>query len=346
MTEPSRELPQTALPDANEAQFMATQRKGLRMFGRTGFEVSPICVGASGWGPKRDGESTAERDERIGRLASTVLAGERTVNDSTVNYIDTSNIYGRGESEALIGAALKATGGIPSGFVVQTKLDRNLATNDFSAAEMQRSLEESLTRLGLDRLQILFLHDPENIGFDASMAAGGPVEALVKMKDAGLASAIGISGGPVGMLQQFVETDLFDALVTHNRFTLVDRSASALFDAATERNLGINNAAPYGGGALSGRPGTRDRYGYWPIRPEVRASIDAMAQLCDDADVPLRAAALQFSMRDPRIHSSIVGTSSLERLDEALEDAAVHIPDDLWAELDRHLPPAASALDA
>jgi D-threo-aldose 1-dehydrogenase len=78
----------------------------------------------------------------------------------------------------------------------------------------------------------------------------------------------------------------------------------------------------------------------------VRASLDAMARLCEDAGVPLRAAALQFSMREPRIHSTIVGTSSLERLDEALEDAAVHIPDGLWAELDGHVPPAASALDA
>jgi len=334
---------------------MTVSSAAQRTFGRTGFAVSPLCVGTSGWGPVRDGESTSERDERIGSLARAVLAGERTLNDSaatdpaagsTINYLDTSNIYGDGESEALIGAALEAVGGIPNGLVVQTKLDRNVATNDFSAAEMQRSLEESLTRLGLDRLQILYLHDPETIGFEAAMAAGGPVEALVRMKDAGLAASIGISGGPVGMLQQFVETDLFDALVTHNRFTLVDRSASDLFDAAAERNVGINNAAPYGGGALSGRPGSRDRYGYRTIRPEVRASVDAIADLCREAGVPLRAAALQFSMRDPRIHSTIVGTSSLDRLDEALADAATDIPGDLWAEFDRHVPSASSALDA
>jgi len=325
---------------------MTDSSRELRAFGRTGFDVSPVCVGTSGWGAVRDGESAADRDERIGTIARAVLAGERAVNGITVNYLDTSNIYGGGESEALIGSALREAGGIPDGFVVQSKLDRNLATGDFGAAEMQRSLDESLTRLGLDRLQILYLHDPENIGFEASMAPGGPVEALVKMKEAGLAAAIGISGGPVGMLQQFIETDLFDALVTHNRYTLVDRSASALFDAATERNVGVNNAAPYGGGALSGRPGTRDRYGYRPIRPDVRASLDAIAELCREADVPLRAAALQFSMRDERIHSTIVGTSSLDRLDEALADAEVAIPEGLWAEFDRHLPPAASALDA
>jgi D-threo-aldose 1-dehydrogenase len=344
MTDPSSaELHKMTLKAPNEGSFGATQRYegGVRTFGRTGFEVSAICVGSSGWGPARNGETPVQRDERIGSFARTVLAGERPV-----NYIDTSNIYGGGESEVLIGSALRELGGIPNGFVVQTKLDRNPATNDFSAAEMQRSLEESLARLGLDRLQILYLHDPENIGFEASMAAGGPVEALVKMKDAGLAASIGISGGPVGMLQRFVETDVFDALITHNRYTLVDRSASALFDAATTRKLGINNAAPYGGGALSGRPGTRDHYGYRAIRPEVRASLDAIAAVCTEANIPLSAAALQFSLRDERIHSTIVGSSSLDRLDKALADAAVTIPEALWAEFDALAPASSFALDS
>jgi D-threo-aldose 1-dehydrogenase len=178
------------------------------------------------------------------------------------------------------------------------------------------------------------------------MAPGGPVEALVAMKERGLAASIGISGGPVGMLQQFVETDIFDALVTHNRYTLVDRSGDALLNAAAARNLGIDNAAVYGGGILTGDARFAGSYGYAPIRPAVQAAVDAIAALCREAGVSLAAAALQFSLRDPRIHSTIVGVTSLDRFDDLERESAESIPDGFWDAVDAALPPASAALDA
>lgn len=315
--------------------------RDLRAYGSTGLQVSPVCLGTSSWGPPRAGESVDERDERIEALARAFFRGELQI-----NLLDTSNIYGESEAELLIGRALRAHGGIQPGLVLQTKVDRDVATNDFGEAQVWRSLEQSLERLGVDRIQMLFLHDPENIGFDASMAKGGPMGALLAMREQGIAQFIGISGGPVSVLDQFVETGYFDALITHNRFTLVDRSADRLIDRATSMGMGIANAAPYGAGVLTGDSRFRGTYGYAPIRPEVHDAVNAMRWLCDQAGVPLAAAALQFSVRDPRIHTTIVGASSVDRLDETFRHLEAEIPVELWEQLDQLQPPAWAALDA
>jgi D-threo-aldose 1-dehydrogenase len=314
---------------------------GRAPFGRTGFDVAGLCIGTSSWGPPRRGETADQRDERIARVADAFFSSSLPT-----NFIDTSNMYGDSLSELLIGRSLRAAGGLPDGLILQTKLDRRLDDDDFSAAQMWRSLEQSLERLGVGRVQVLYLHDPEVIGFDAAMAPGGPVEALREMKEQGVASAIGISGGPVRMLQDFVETDIFDALVTHNRFTLVDRSAESLLDAAVARRVGVTNAAPYGGGILTGSDRFRGTYGYRPIRAEVQKAVDAVSRLCSEAGVSLSAAALQFSMRDPRIDSTIVGVSDLERLEATIEEIGQDIPEDLWQAIDAVVPPASAALDA
>ncbi|MGN6326708.1 aldo/keto reductase [Pseudolysinimonas sp.] len=312
----------------------------LRPFGRTGVEVTPLAIGTSSWGEERAGESVAERTARVATMADAFFARRLPS-----NLLDTSNMYGDHHSEEHIGAAIARVGGVPDGLVVQTKLDRDTATGDFGGDRMRASLAESLERLGLDRIPVLYLHDPENIGFEAAMAPGGAVEALVAMKEEGRATAIGISGGPVDMLQRFVETDLFDALVTHNRFTLLDRSADALLDAAAERNVGVTNAAPYGAGVLTGDPRFADRYGYRPIHPETRAALERMAALCADAGVELAAAALQFSLREARVHATVVGPGRIERIAETERWATAPIPDGLWSALEAARPPAEVALD-
>jgi D-threo-aldose 1-dehydrogenase len=302
-------------------------------FGSTGLLVSPLCLGTSSWGPARVAETREEGEQRIGALADAFFAGALPT-----NYIDTSNEYGKALSELQIGAAIRRANGLGSALVLQTKLDRDVTTGDFSGDRMWRSLEESQKRLGLDRIPMMFLHDPENIGFEASMARGGPVEALVAMKERGHVEHIGISGGPVGMLQKFVETDIFEALVSHNRFTIVERSANDLFDAAVARNIGINNAAPYGGGVLTGDARFAGTYGYRPIHPAVQAAVDGVARLCAEAGVSMAAAALQFSLRDPRIHSTIVGISSLAAMDRTVAEAHEDIPEQLWNEIDALVP--------
>jgi len=258
---------------------------------------------------------------------------------SPLNFLDTAAAYGDGESERRIGEVLREIGGLPDGYVLATKADRDLATGDFSGEQIRRSVERSLHLLGLDRLQLVYLHDPEYLNepgrepFEYMMAPGGPVEVLMRRKDEGVIEHLGIAGGPVDLMIRFVETDLFEAVITHNRYTLVNRTAESLLDVATDRGVAALNAAPYGSGILAKGPDAYARYEYTEAPQELVERVLATEGACRELGVPLAAAALQFSMRDPRVVSTIVGISRPERVEQTLELAAYPIPDELWEEL-------------
>src|ERR1051326_657946 len=143
----------------------------LRPLGATNVQVPALCVGCAALGdmPGTFAYSVAEAQ---------ALATIRAIFDGPIPFADTAASYGDGESERRIGVVLRERGGLPSGFVLSTKADRNLHTGDFSGDQMRQSVERSLKLLGVDRLHICYLHDPEHIGFAAAMAPGGPVEAL------------------------------------------------------------------------------------------------------------------------------------------------------------------------
>ena len=296
-----------------------------RPLGRTGLQVTPVCVGGGPLGsmPENFGyDVSAERG----------IATARRVLDGRINFLDTAAGYSDGESERRIGAALASTGGLPAGFVLATKVDRD-ASGDFSGARVRRSLEESFHRLGISRAQLVYLHDPEHISFAEGTAPGGPVEALVALRHEGLIQHLGVAGGPIDLLLEYLDTGVFEVVLTHNRFTLVDRTADPLLDAAVARGLAAVNAAPYGGGVLAKGPEGRPTYGYAPLTPEARARIVALAATCARHEVALAAVALQHSLRDPRIASTVVGVSRPERLDELERLARVPVPDELWEAL-------------
>jgi D-threo-aldose 1-dehydrogenase len=292
--------------------------------------VTAVCVGASALGsmPQIFGE-----DVEYERGVETV----RHIFDSPINFLDTANGYG--ESERRIGAVIAERGGLPAGFVLATKIDPDPRTGDFSADRARRSAEDSLERLGTDRFQLLYLHDPDKITFEEAMAPGGPVEGLVELRDGGLAEHIGVACGPVGLTQRFVSTGVFEVVLTHNRYTLVDRSAGPLIDQALTAGLGVVNAAVYGGGILAKGPGTVEKYAYQKASPQVLDRVRAMEKACLAYEVPLRAAALNFSLRDARIASTVVGTANPDHVDELAHLASVALPDALWDELSELVPP-------
>jgi len=289
----------------------------------TGIEVTRLCAGAAAWAPPDDPHGGIDPAESVA-LADALFRSD------VVRYLDTSNNYGGGESERRIGRALRAAHGIPAGFVLQTKADRDMATGDFSGSRMRESIAESLERLGLTHLPIVFLHDPENTTWERAMAADGPVAALVAARDEGLIGHLGLSGGPVGLLARFLETGHFEAVITHNRYTLVDRSADPLLDLAAAQGIGVLNAAPYGGGMLTRWPVDRSRYAYGQGAAPLIDAANEMGRLCADAGVPFAAAALQFSTRDPRITSTIVGMRTVGDLEASIQLDETEIPEELW----------------
>jgi D-threo-aldose 1-dehydrogenase len=134
---------------------------------------------------------------------------------------------------------------------------------------------------------------------------------------------------------RYVETGLFEAVITHNRYTLLDLSAEPLLDVAAERGVALLNAAPYGSGILAKGPDAYPRYEYQEASEEMVERARAMQEVCREFGVPLAAAALQFSVRDPRVASTIVGMTRPERVAQTLELAAISVPDELWERLDR-----------
>jgi D-threo-aldose 1-dehydrogenase len=267
------------------------------------------------------------------------VATVRAALEGPLNFIDTSNEYGGGASERLIGQAIRERGGLPSGFVLATKVDPDRASHDFSGERVRRSVEESLERLGLDHLQLLHFHDPERISFEEAMAPGGAVEALVRLRDEGLVDHLGVAGGPIELMIRYVETGIFHVVLSHNRWSLMDRSAGPLWDAAAARGMGTLNAAPYGGGMLVKGTEARPRYAYGLGDESIAGVARKMGAACERYGVPLAAAALQFSVREPRIHSTVVGISAPERVRETLDLLAAEIPAELWEELRELAPP-------
>jgi D-threo-aldose 1-dehydrogenase len=300
-----------------------------RTLGRTGLSVSAVCVGTSSLGshPAPHGTDTA-------------VATIRRALEGPFNFIDTSNEYGGGgNSERRIGQALAAAGGLPEGVVVATKVDPIRGTSDFSGDRVRRSVAESLERLGLDRLQLVYLHDPEKITFGEGTAAGGPLEALIELRDQGVIGHLGVAGGPIDLELKYLATDVFDVVISHNRYTLVDQTAEPLIRDAMARGVAFINAAPFGGGMLVKGPDAAPNYCYRPASQAIIGRVRKMEAICAEHSVPLAAAALQFSTRDPRVSSTIVGMSEPGRVDQTARLAEWEIPDELWS---RILPLAAA----
>jgi D-threo-aldose 1-dehydrogenase len=146
-------------------------------------------------------------------------------------------------------------------------------------------------------------------------------------------------------MQQYLDTGVFEVVLTHNRYTLLDRSAQTLFRTAYERGIGVLNAAPYGGGMLAKGPERQTKYAYRERDGAITNAAAAMRAAAYRAGVPPAAAALQYSLRAPFIHSTVVGVSAPHRVEETLQLASLPIPQALWEELETLVPTAELWLD-
>lgn len=296
--------------------------------------VSPLTLGTSGLG--KDTEPGSAEEEAAVAVAIDLLR-------STHAFVDTSNNYSAGRSEAVLGMAIARIGADAQTRVI-SKVDAEPQTGVFDRDRVMRSFDETTARLGVDRLPMLHLHDPYSVTFEEAMGPRGAVEGLIELRESGRVDGIGVAAGPVPLMRRYVETDVFDAVLVHNRFTVVDQSAASVFAAAQERDMTVFNAAPFGAGILA--TGAREGavYGYRPATPELQEWVSRLEAVCAAHGVPLRAVALHFSLRSPLVDSTVVGVASPGRRAQLDELAATPIPDEVWAELDA-LGPAPSPVD-
>ncbi|MFF1632575.1 aldo/keto reductase [Leifsonia sp. NPDC058248] len=299
--------------------------------------MSTVTLGGAPLGsmPENFGYEVAEAD-------AIALVGE--VLRSGIRTIDTSNGYSDGRSEERIGRAIGEFGGLPADVTVITKVDAH--ADDYSGERVRRSLAESRNRLGIAPLPLVHLHDPEFHDFEAMTARGGAVEALVEAKERGEIGHLGLAGGDVHEMRRYLDLGVFEVLLVHNRWTLVDRSAGPLLERAAELGVGIVNAAVLGGGILADESGRSTTYGYRRASPETLHSIARMREVCRRWDTTLATAAIRFSTRDPRIASTIVGISRPARIQPTLEAATLDRPDRFWDELEELVPEPEHWLDA
>lgn len=290
---------------------------------RTGLQRSPITLGTSGLGAGTEPGSPEEA--RAVELAAAMLHGPYAL-------IDTSNAYAGGRSEAVLGLALRESG-IAEGRAIVTKVDADPDTDAFDRDRVLRSFEESISRLGVDTIGLLHLHDPYGISFEQGMAEDGPVAGLQELKEQGLVGAIGIAAGKMDLMHRYVGTGAFDVVLNHNRFTLADRSATELFQEANDRGMGVLNAAPFGGALLAKGSSSGATYAYQQPPADLVAWVQRVEELSARHGITLPAAALQFSLRSPLVHSTVVGISSAERITQLEQMRALTVPAAFWDEL-------------
>ncbi|HUR05614.1 MAG TPA: aldo/keto reductase [Nonomuraea sp.] len=267
-----------------------------------------------------------------------------------IRYFDTSPHYGIGHSERRIGDFLRQ---VPrEQYILSTKVGRLLlpqdpagrmdeffqvpATHrrvwDFSRDGIRRSVEDSLTRLGVDRIDLLFLHDAEK-HFEAALRDGYP--ALAELRAEGMVGAIGAGMYDTGLLTRLVrETDV-DAIMLSGYYTLLEQSAlDDLLPACTDHGVSILAASIFNSGVLATpRPGPDARYEYRPASEEVLERAHRIADVCEAHGVTLPEAAMAFPLRHPAVAGIVVGMRSAEEVRRNLAAFTRQVPEQLWTDL-------------
>jgi D-threo-aldose 1-dehydrogenase len=271
--------------------------------------------------------------------------------DAGIRYFDTAPHYGLGLSERRLGAALRA---YPRDqYVVSSKVGRLLVPNehpqgtdsegfdvpddlrrqwDFSRDGVLRSIEASLKRTGLDRIDIVYVHDPDQHWAEAADQA---MPALAELRDQGVIGAIGAGMNQSAMLARFLRETPADIVMLAGRFTLLDQSAlDDVLPAAAELGKSVVAVGVFNSGLLSrDRPASDAKYDYQDAPAHLVARANAIADLCEAHGTTLPAAAVAFPFTHPAVVNVTLGMRTREQVERNAGRRGTPVPDGLWADL-------------
>jgi D-threo-aldose 1-dehydrogenase len=308
---------------------------------------TPLGVTELGFGAASLGNLYRVTDE------ATAMAAVAAAYEAGIRYFDTAPHYGLGLSEDRLGRALAE---LPRHeLVVSTKVGRILEPNpsptgsdlavggfdvaddlrrrwDFSATGILRSLEASRERLGMEHIDIVYVHDPDD---HADQAIAEAIPALVDLREQGVIGAVGVgmnqSQVPARMVR---ETDL-DAVMLAGRWTLLDRSGAELLDLCAESGVSVVAAAPYNSGLLANaRPPAGATFDYQQAPPDLARRVHALADVCDKWEVTLPDAAVQFPLRHSAVSAVVAGLRTPGQVAQFVARRDTDIPEGAWAELE------------
>ena len=251
-----------------------------------------------------------------------------------IRYFDTAPLYGSGLSEIHTGGFLST---LPrNDFVLSSKVGRLIIPGqdipfNYTKEGILRSIDESLTRLNLDSLDIVLIHDPDN---HYSSALNEAFPTLAKLREQGVIKAIGAGMNQWEMLRQFAKDADFDCFLVAGRYTLLDHSAlHELMPLCLEKDISLILGGPYNSGILASDLHTKSTYFYDPSPPEIIEKAKKIKQVCDRHQVPLKAAAIQFGLMHQSVASTIPGPRSPKEIEDNIVMASIKIEPDLWREL-------------
>ena len=264
--------------------------------------------------------------------------GIRTVHaaiEAGCTLIDTAALYGGGRAEVIIGAALKARPDLAAKVTVTTKAGRTADGNDYSYDAVMRSVETSLTRLGLDHFAVVYIHDAMGVPMPEVMGKDRALGALRKLQDQGVVRAIGTAADFPDTNAPYIETGEFDAAVVPRAWSLINQYAlQRILPAAIKHNVGLVIATSLERGLLATGPVPGVNYFDRSYSAECQAHVGRLQAVCQDHGVPLLAAALQWVTRHPQVTTTVPGARFPEEATANAEAAEFPIPDDLWTDLE------------
>lgn len=305
---------------------------------RTGLEVSRLALGTAAFGGLYSSVSDSECTASVDRAY-----------ELGITFFDTAPHYGKGRAEQRLGSALR---GYPRGsYVLSTKIGRLLTpvdyeaddffldadtsvtrTFDYSAKAVRQSFEDSLRRLGLDSIDILFIHDPDDHEEQAMTQA---FPELAKMRDEGLIKAIGIGMNQSAMPTRFVEKTDIDMVLIAGRYSLLDQSAAQdLLPAALDRGVDIIAAGVFNSGILANPTDPKATYNYMPVSDEMRAKALRIKAVIEQSGYSLTSVAMRYPLRHPAVKSVLVGCRSTMEVDQNIDNFNVAIEESFWESLE------------
>jgi D-threo-aldose 1-dehydrogenase len=249
-----------------------------------------------------------------------------------ITLVDTAPMYGSGKSERYVGAALR---GVPrDSYLLSTKVGRVVVDGqwvfDYSKDGVRRSIEDSLRRLGLDRVDILLMHDPDD-HYQEALENAYPV--LDELRSQGVIGALGAGMNQWEMEEQFANNATIDCFLLAGRYTLLEQRSLGFLQRCRERGIAIMLGGVFNSGILAGGSASGATHNYTTPPPEVLAQVARIEDVCDRHGVALPAAALQFARANPAITTLLFGAQSPVEIAANIQLLQAIIPAAFWEEL-------------